>query len=79
VNKDLNDVAHRLVFSLLGGGIHVEEEFGSCIRVNGLLSLGKRVNDSKFCPSFYSQDFLWFDSLSRDWILKLDPNDNFRN
>jgi hypothetical protein len=37
-----------------------------------------RVNDSKFCPSFYSQDLLWFDSLSRDWILKLDPNDNFR-
>jgi hypothetical protein len=38
-----------------------------------------RVNDSKFCASFYSQDLLSFDSLSRDWILKLDPNDNFRN
>ena len=38
-----------------------------------------RVNDSKFCPSFYTQDLLSFDSLSRDWILKLDPNDNFRN
>ncbi len=40
--KDLNDVSHRLVFSLLGWGIHDEEEFGSCIRVNGLLSPGKR-------------------------------------
>ena len=41
-----------------------------------------RVNDSKFCPrfkKFYSQDCLSFDFLSRDWILKLDPNDNFRN
>jgi hypothetical protein len=37
------------------------------------------VNDNKFCPSFYSQDLLSFDSLSRDWILKLDLNDNFRN
>ena len=37
------------------------------------------MNDSKFCPSFYRQDLLSFDSLSRDWILKLDPNDNFRN
>ncbi len=37
-----------------------------------------QVNDSKFCPSFYSRDLLSFDSLSRDWILKLDPNDNFR-
>ena len=37
------------------------------------------VNDSKFCPSFYSQELHSFDSLSRDWILKLDPNDNFRN
>ena len=37
------------------------------------------VNDSKFCPSFYSQKLLSFDSLSRHWILKLDPNDNFRN
>jgi hypothetical protein len=40
-----------------------------------------RVNDSKFCPrfkKFYSQDCLSFDFLSRDWILKLDPNDNFR-
>ncbi len=27
-----------------------------------------RVNDIKFCPSFYSQDLLSFDSLSRDWI-----------
>jgi hypothetical protein len=49
-----------------GGGIQVEEEFNPCIRVNGLL--GK--NDSKFCPSLYSQDLLGFDSLSRDWILK---------
>ena len=23
-----------------------------------------------FCPSFYSQDLLGFDSLSRNWILK---------
>jgi hypothetical protein len=38
-----------------------------------------RVNNSKFCPSFYRQDLLSFDSLSRDWILKLEPNDNFRN
>jgi hypothetical protein len=38
VNKGLNDVSLRLVFSLLGGGIHVEEEFGPCIHVNGLLS-----------------------------------------
>ena len=38
-----------------------------------------RVNDRKFSPIFYSQDLLSFDSLSRDWILKLDPNDNFRN
>jgi hypothetical protein len=38
-----------------------------------------QVNYSKFCPSFYSQDLISFDSLSRDWILKLDPNDNFRN
>jgi hypothetical protein len=37
------------------------------------------VNNSKFCPIFYRQDLLSFDSLSRDWILKLDPNDNFRN
>jgi hypothetical protein len=36
-----------------------------------------RVND-KFCPSFYSQDLLSFDSLSRDCILNLDPNDNSR-
>ncbi len=35
-----------------------------------------RVNDIKVCPSFYSQDLLSFDSLSRDWILKLDPYDN---
>ena len=59
-----------------GGGIHAEEEFGPCIRVNSLLST---VNDNKLCPSCYSQDLLSFDSLSRDWILKLDPNDNFRN
>ena len=38
-----------------------------------------RVHDIKFCPSFYRQDLLSFDSLSRDWIRKLDPNDNFRN
>ena len=57
-------------------GIHVEEGFNPCIRVNGSLS---GVNDIKFCPSFYSQDLFSFDSLSRDWILKLDPNDNFRN
>jgi hypothetical protein len=38
-----------------------------------------RSDVSKFCPSFYRQDLLSFDSLSRDWILKLDPNDNFRN
>ena len=36
-----------------------------------------QVNDIKSCPNFYS--LLSFDSLSRDWILKLDPNDNFRN
>ena len=60
-----------------GGGIHVEEEFGPCIRVYCLFST--RVNDIKFCPGFYRQDLLSFDSLSRDWILKLDPNDNFRN
>ncbi len=35
-----------------------------------------RVND-KFCPSFYSQDLLSFDSLSIDCILNLDPKDNF--
>ncbi len=34
-----------------------------------------RVNDIKFCPIFYRQDLLSFDSLSRDWIIKLDPND----
>ena len=45
--------------------------------MNGSLSPG--VNDIKFCPTFYGQDLLSFDSLSRDWILKLDPNDNFRN
>ena len=38
-----------------------------------------QVNDIKFVPSFYSQYLFSFDSLSRDWILKLDPNDNFRN
>jgi hypothetical protein len=36
------------------------------------------ANDTKFCPRFYSQDLLEFDSLSRDWILKLDANANFR-
>ena len=36
------------------------------------------ANDSNFCPNFYSQDLLGFDSLSRDWILKLGPTDNFR-
>jgi len=54
-------------FSLVasqGGGIDAEEEFNPGIRVNGLLSLG-------------SQDLLSFYSISRDWILKLDPHDNF--
>ncbi len=59
-----------------GGGIHAEEEFNPCIRVCCLFFM---TNDIKICPSFYSQDFLSFHSLSRDWILKLDPNDNFRN
>ncbi len=57
--------------------MHVEEGFNPCIRVHASLSLG--VNDRKFCPNFYSRDLLSFDSLSRDWILKLDPNDNFRD
>jgi hypothetical protein len=35
-----------------GLGIHTEEEFGPCIRVNGLLS--PRVNIMKFCPIFYN-------------------------
>jgi len=43
VNKDLNDVSQRLVISLLGGGIHAEEELGPCIRVNVLLSPGKWI------------------------------------
>jgi hypothetical protein len=47
-----------------------------CIRVNASLSQDKRY---KFCPSFYSRDLLSFDSLSRDSILKLDANDNFKN
>jgi hypothetical protein len=38
-----------------------------------------RVNNSKFCPRFYSQDLLSFNSLSRGWIRKLDPNDDLRN
>ena len=54
-----------------------EKEFTSWLRVCSLFSTW--VNDIKFCPAFYRQDLLSFDSLSRDWILKLDPNDNFRN
>jgi hypothetical protein len=61
-----------LVLGNQGGGIHTEEDFNPWIRVCCLFSPGK------FCSDFYSQDFLSFDSLSRDWILKLDPNDNFR-
>ncbi len=34
MNKDLNDDPQDLAFSLLGGGIHAEVEFGPCIRVN---------------------------------------------
>ena len=49
MNKDLNDVSHRLVFSLLGGEYTLRK------------------------------DSIPFDSLSKDWILKLDPNDNFGN
>ncbi len=68
-------------------GIHVEEELrillvfvdSPCIRVNTSFNSITEVNNSKFCPTPYSRDFLSFDSLSRDWILKLDPNDNFRN
>ncbi len=57
VNKDLNNVSHRLVFSLLsvrskvvmcislvvsqGGGIHAEEEFNPWIRVCCSFSPGK--------------------------------------
>ena len=43
VNKDLNDVSHRLDFSLLGAwrGIHVEEGFNPCIRVDASLSPSK--------------------------------------
>ena len=59
-----------------GGAIHAEEEFNPCIRVRFLFS---PANDSKFYPRFCSQDLLSIDSLSRDWILKLGPNDNFRN
>ncbi len=36
-----------------------------------------RANDRKICPSFYRQDLLGFDSLSRDWLillLILDPD-----
>ena len=76
MNKDLNDVSHRLVFSLLGGGYTLRKK---SILVFVLILHYHQVNTSKFCPTFYSQDLLSFDSLSRDWILKLDPNDNFRN
>ena len=57
-----------------GGRTLAKEGFNPCIRVDGFYH---RVNDSKLC-SFYSQDFLSFDFLSRDWTLKLDAN-NFRN
>ena len=60
-----------------GGERAREKEFTSWLRVRSLFSTW--VNDIKFCPTFYRQDLLSFDSLSRDWILKLDPNDNFRN
>ena len=76
MNKDLNDVSHRLVFSLLGGEYTLRK--GSVLAFV-LMIHSHRANDGKFCPSFYSRDLLSFDSLSRDWILKLDPNDNFRN
>jgi hypothetical protein len=36
-----------------------------------------RTNDCNFCLSFYSQDSFGFDSLSRDWKIKLDPNGKF--
>jgi hypothetical protein len=78
VNKDLNDVSHRLVLSLLGGEYTLRKEsirdWYSCE-----CFIITRVNDSKFVPDYSSQDLFSFDSLSRDWILKLDPNDNFRN
>ena len=54
-----------------GVGIYAEEEFNPWIRVTVYYH---RANDRKFCPRFYSQDVLGFDSLSRDWILKLHPN-----
>ena len=76
MNKDLNDVSHRLVFSLLGGEYTLRKD---SILVFVLMLHYHSVNDSKSCPSFYSRDLLSFDSLSRDWILKLDPNDNFRD
>ncbi len=75
--KDLNDVSHRLVSSLLGGQYTLRKE---SILVFVLILQNHQVNNSKFCANhFYVQDLLSFDSLSRDWILKLDPNDNFRN
>ena len=78
MNKDLNDVSHRLVFSLLGGEYTLRKD-SILVFVLMLHHSITEVNDIKFCPSFYSRDLLSFDSLSRDWILKLDPNDNFRD
>ena len=52
MNKDLNDVSHHLVFSLLGGGIHDEEEFNPCIRVNGLLSGCLSTSTDRFLKYF---------------------------
>ena len=49
MNKDLNDVSQHLVFSLLGGGIHAEEEFIPCIRVK---VYNHRANDGKFVLVF---------------------------
>ena len=34
MNKDLNDVSQRLVFSLLGGGIHVEEDRDGILKLD---------------------------------------------
>ena len=71
MNKDLNDVSHRLVFSLLGGEYTLRKE---SILVFVRMLHYHQVNE--ILSYFYIQDFLSFDSLSRDWILKLDPNDN---
>ena len=62
MNKDLNDVSHRLVFSLLGGEYTLRKD---SILVFVLMLHYHRVNDSKFCPSFYSRDLLQTDAGKR--------------